>query len=186
QSVPPARGHGMTPQPLTSRRQLLVTAGLGWLGLTPTALQTLRAATPPSPQVEKRKRNSCVFLFLFGGPSHIDLWDMKPDAPDTVRGEFTPTATAVPGIRICEHLPRFGRVMDKVCFLRSMTHRMNVHGPACSEVFSGRDYFGPPTTDQASREDWPSLSAMTMRYGQPHGGLPPSVVLPWYLQFPGQ
>jgi hypothetical protein len=76
--------------------------------------------------------------------------------------------------------------MDKVCLLRSMTHRMNVHGPACSEIFSGRAYFGPPTTDQASREDWPSLSSLVQRYGRPQVGLPHSVVLPWYLQFPGQ
>jgi hypothetical protein len=76
--------------------------------------------------------------------------------------------------------------LDKVCLLRSMTHRMNVHGPACSEIFSGREYFGPPITDQATPQDWPSLSAMTMRFGSPLNGLPPSVVLPWYLQFPGQ
>src|SRR5262249_34398630 len=69
---------------------------------------------------------------------------------------------------------------------RSMTHRMNVHGPACSEVFSGREYFQAPTTDQASREDWPSLSSLVSRYGRRRGGLPASVVLPGYLQFPGQ
>ena len=170
-----------------SRREFLVSTGLGWLGLTPAALHRLRAAAPAtSPGVERRRRNSCVFLFLFGGPSHIDLWDMKPDAPAEVRGEFRPVATAVPGVHVCEHLPRFARVLDRVCLLRSMTHRMNVHGPACSEVFSGRPYFGPPTTDQATREDWPSLGAMVTRYGQPHDGLPPAAVLPWYLQFPGQ
>jgi hypothetical protein len=136
--------------------------------------------------MEKRRRNACVFLFLFGGPSHIDLWDMKPQAPAEVRGEFRPIATNVPGIPVCEHLPRFARVMDRLCLLRSMTHRMNVHGPACSEVFSGRPYFQAPTTDQASREDWPSLSALVMRYGRGHDGFPPSVVLPWLLQFPGQ
>src|SRR5436190_586393 len=84
-----------------------------------------------------------------------------------------------------QHLPRLARVTDKLCLLRSMTHRMNVHGPACSEVFSGRPYFMAPTTDQANREDWPSLSSLVMRYGKGTGGLPPSVVLPWYLQFPG-
>jgi hypothetical protein len=177
----------MTIPAVASRRQFLVSTGLGWLGLTPAALGRLRAATPAtSPGAEKRRRNSCVFLFLFGGPSHIDLWDMKPDSPAEVRGEFRPAATAVPGVHVCEHLPRFARVLDRVCLLRSMTHRMNVHGPACSEVFSGRPYFGPPTTDQATREDWPSLGAMVARYGRPHGGLPPAAVLPWYLQFPGQ
>jgi hypothetical protein len=123
---------------------------------------------------------------LFGGPSHIDLWDMKPAAPVEIRGEFRPAATNVPGISLCEHLPLLARKMDKLCLLRSMTHRMNVHGPACSEIFSGREYFGPPTTDQASPQDWPSLSSLIMRYGKPHRGWPPAVVLPWYLQFPGQ
>jgi hypothetical protein len=169
-----------------SRRELLRAGGLSLLGLTAADLARLRAAPAPSPTTEQRRRNSCVFLFLFGGPSHIDLWDMKPSAPEQVRGEFTPTATTVPGIRICEHLPRLGQIMDKVCLLRSMTHRMNVHGPACSEVFSGRPYFMAPTTDQANREDWPSLSSLVARYGRGKRGLPPSVVLPWYLQFPGQ
>ena len=165
-----------------SRRELLTAGGLTALGLTSGELARLRAAAP----AEKRRANACVFLFLFGGPSQIDLWDMKPDAPDNVRGEFTPTKTAVPGIHLCEHLPGLGKVLDKVCLLRSMTHRMNVHGPACSEVFSGRPYFMAPITDQASREDWPSLSSMVARYGRAGGAMPPSVVLPWYLQFPGQ
>jgi hypothetical protein len=169
-----------------TRREWLRVGGLSLLGLDVAGLARLRASPVASPVADRRRHNACVFLFLFGGPSHIDLWDMKPDAPAEVRGEFRPVATRVPGIRVCEHLPHLARVMDLVCLLRSMTHRMNVHGPACSEIFSGREYFGPPTTDQASREDWPALSALAMRYGRPQGGLPPSAVLPWYLQFPGQ
>jgi len=167
-----------------TRREVLRAGGLSLLGLTASQLQVLRA-TVTEPSV-KHRHNSCVFLFLFGGPSQIDLWDMKPAAPVEIRGEFQPVSTRVPGIQICEHLPRLASQMDKVCLLRSMTHSMNVHGPACSEVFSGREYFGAPTTDQASPQDWPSLSAMTMRYGTARGSLPPSVVLPWYLQFTGQ
>src|SRR5262245_36425398 len=165
------------------RRTFLLAGGLGTFG---PALCRLPAVSAASPSAARRRRNSCVFLFLFGGPSHIDLWDMKPSAPAEVRGEFKPVATRVPGIHVCEHLPRLARVMDRVCLLRSMTHRMNVHGPACSEVLSGRPYFGPPTTDQASREDWPSLSSLVMRYDRSREGVPPSAVLPWYLQFPGQ
>jgi hypothetical protein len=150
--------------------------------LSAAGLARLRAGAPAG----KYRDNACVFLFLFGGPSHIDLWDMKPDAPDLVRGDFRPVTTRVPGVHVCEHLPGLAAVMDKVCLVRSMAHRMNVHGPACSEVFSGRPYHAPPTTDQATREDWPSLSSLVMRYGQPRGGLPPAAVLPWYLQFPGQ
>jgi hypothetical protein len=169
-----------------TRRELLRVGGISALGLSLSDLVRLRAFPAATPAAERRRRNSCVFFFLFGGPSHIDLWDMKPEAPPEIRGDFRPVATNVPGIQVCEHLPGLARVMDRVCLLRSMTHRMNVHGPACSEIFSGREYFGPPTTDQARREDWPALSALVMRYGSPPSGLPASLVLPWYLQFPGQ
>lgn len=165
-----------------SRRELLRAGGLSLLGLTSSQLESLRAQAGES----AKRHHSCVFFFLFGGPSQIDLWDMKPNAPVEVRGDFKPVSTNVPGIHVCEHLPGLAKQMDKICLLRSMTHNMNVHGPACSEVFSGREYFGAPTTDQATDQDWPSLSSMTMRYGKQHSSLPPSVVLPWYLQFPGQ
>src|SRR5262245_9981335 len=168
------------------RRDWLNVAGISVLGLTAPDLFHLRARTSAAAPAARHKGNSFVFLFLFGGPSHIDLWDMKPQAPAEIRGEFNPVATNVAGIEICEHLPRLTQTMDKLCLLRSMTHRMNVHGPACSEIFTGREYFGPPVTDQARPEDWPSLSAMTMRHGRSPIGLPASVVLPWYLQFPGQ
>jgi hypothetical protein len=163
------------------RRELLRIGGLSLLGLGSAQLDPLRAESAGQPRTK-----SCIFLFLFGGPSQVDLWDMKPHAPPEIRGEFNPVATNVPGIQICEHLPKLAQQMDKLCLVRSMTHRMNVHGPACSEVFTGREYFGPPTTDQATREDWPSLSSLVMRYGSGNSGLASSVVLPWYLQFTGQ
>ncbi len=169
-----------------TRRELLRIGGLSLLGINQTDISRLQAHSGPSPLGNRRQNNSCVFLFLFGGPSHIDLWDMKPNAPMEIRGEFKPQRTRVPGIHICDRLPHLGHLMDQICLIRSMTHRMNVHGPACSEVFTGREYFQAPTTDEASREDWPSLGSMVMRYGQSRGGMPPSVVLPWYLQFPGQ
>lgn len=170
------------PRPYT-RRRVLEIGSLSLLGLSTAQLASLQAA---SDGLTRKRANSCVFLFLFGGPSQIDLWDMKPAAPVEIRGDFQPAATNVPGIQICEHLPRLAQQMDKLCLLRSMCHQMNVHGPACSEIFSGRPYFGAPITDQALPDDWPSLSSMTMRYGQSQTGLPPSAVLPWYLQFPGQ
>jgi hypothetical protein len=168
-----------------TRRELLRIGGLSALGLTNADLARLRAAAAPG-AATKHRENSCVFIFLFGGPSHIDLWDMKPDAPAEIRGEFRPIATAIPGIQLCEHLPLLSRRMDLLCLLRSMTHHMPVHGPACSEMYSGRPYFGPPVTDQATPEDWPSIAAMVQRYGQRHGGWPPSIVIPWFTQFAGQ
>src|SRR5262245_50988635 len=136
--------HAASPPERPTRRELLRVGSLGLLGLTVpelAGLQTLSAGAFPV----ERRASSCVFIFLFGGPSHIDLWDMKPEAPLEIRGEFTPTATNVPGIAICEHLPRLAQTMDKLCLLRSMTHRMNVHGPACSEISSVRVAFGPPS-----------------------------------------
>jgi hypothetical protein len=111
---------------------------------------------------------------------------MKPDAPEQIRGEFRPIATSVPGIEICEHLPMLARQAGRFCLVRSMTHHMPVHGPAASEMYSGRPYPGPPITDQAKPDDWPAVSSMVARYGRKDAGWPPSVVLPWYTQFAGQ
>ncbi|HXT57468.1 MAG TPA: DUF1501 domain-containing protein [Pirellulales bacterium] len=169
-----------------TRRELLRVGALSLLGLSSARLSRLRAAAADDPSGAARRRHSCVFVFLFGGPSHIDLWDMKPQAPAEVRGEFKPAATKAPGLELCEHLPLLAGQADKLCLLRSMTHHMPVHGPACSEMYTGREYFGPPTTDQALPEDWPSISSLAARFAPPNDGLPPSIVLPWYSQFDGQ
>ena len=98
-------------------------------------------------------------------------------------GEFKPIKTNVPGIEICEHLPLMAQQMDKFCLLRSMHHGDPVHGTACSQMITGRPHQRPGTTDTLAPDDWPSLSSLVMRFGKPHGGLPPSIVLPWYLMF---
>jgi hypothetical protein len=157
-----------------TRREWLQVGGLSLLGLTSAELAQLLAME--SAKGTKRPRaKSCVFIFLFGGPSHIDLWDMKPAAPTGIRGDFQPISTSVAGIQ-----------MNQFCLLRSMTHHMPVHGPACSEMYTGREYFGPPTTDQALPQDWPSMASLVARFGKSAGRLPPSIVLPWYTQFVGQ
>ncbi len=116
----------------------------------------------------------------------MDLWDLKPSAPREIRGDFEPIETSVPGLQICEHLPLLAQSAEHFCLLRSMTHRMPVHGPACSEIYSGRPYFGAPVTDQAREEDWPSIASLVHRFGRSTGPLPHSIVLPWYSQFVGQ
>src|SRR5437868_11496942 len=98
-----------------TRRDLLQAGGLGALGLLLPDVLKHRAAAAPSGGFGRAK--SCLLIYLFGGPSHIDLWDMKPDAPAEVRGEFRPIATNVPGVRVCEHLPRLARQADKFCLL---------------------------------------------------------------------
>lgn len=167
------------------RRDALRSAGLLGLGIHDPWLRALRARAQQT-SVESPPVRSCVFIFLFGGQSHLDLWDLKPHAPLEVRGEFQPISTTVPGIQIGEHLPLLAGQMDKLCLIRSMTHRMPVHGPACSEIYSGRPYFGAPVTDQAREEDWPSIASLVHRFGSTNGLLPHSIVLPWYTQFVGQ
>ena len=83
---------------------------VGGLGLMGVSLPRLLAAAAQSPDGGLLpKADACVILFLDGGPSHLDMWDMKPDAPDGIRGEFRPIATSLPGYQMSEHLPRLAR-----------------------------------------------------------------------------
>src|SRR5690606_2999890 len=102
-----------------SRRRFVEVGLLSWLGLDALALAALRrqSAADETAWGERQRRNACVFVFLFGGPSHIDLWDMKPGAPREIRGEFAPVSTCVPGVQICEHLPALAAQMDKLCLV---------------------------------------------------------------------
>lgn len=175
--------------PRVSRREWLRIGGLSWLGLNEFLLRSLRreaAAFSDEGRKTPVKAKRCVFIFLFGGPSHIDLWDMKPLAPENVRGIFQPIATSTAGIQLSELLPNLAQQADKLCLLRSMTHGDPVHGTACSQIITGRPHRRPGTTDTLAPDDWPSLSATMMRYGKAVGGMPSSVVLPWYLMFPSQ
>lgn len=188
---------GLTPaekrRSTSVRRRDVLGSALAGLALQESWLRQLRAESVTQKEhTAEPEARSCVFIFLFGGPSHVDLWDLKPDAPVEIRGDFQSIATSSGGIRVCEHLPLLAQQMDKLCLLRSMTHRMPVHGPACSEIYSGRPYFGAPVTDQAREEDWPSMASLVHRFGRPEkqrhndGRLPHSIVLPWYTQFVGQ
>lgn len=86
---------------------------------------------------------SCIFLFYYGGPSHIDTYDMKPNAGSEIRGDFRPISTVVPGVQICEHLPRMSRVMDKVAIVRSVHHNSTLHDSASIHALTGRPLEGP-------------------------------------------
>src|SRR5262249_2303691 len=79
-----------------------------------------------------------ILLFYYGGPSHLDTWDMKPDAPREIRGEFRPRSTTVPGLHICEHLPHCARVINKLAIVRSLHHPMRNHNSAAVEGLCGR------------------------------------------------
>src|SRR5262245_23761927 len=100
------------------RREVLRAGALGLFGLSLSDL--LRAQTVASARTKRAK--ACILLFMWGGPAQQDTWDMKPDAPADYRGEFKPIATRVPGLRICEHLPRLAGHTDKLTVIRSLTH----------------------------------------------------------------
>ena len=118
---------------VVSRRDLLRIGALSGLGLNLPML--LRAE---SVQRRPARIKSCILLFFYGGPSHIDTWDPKPHAPLEVRGEFRPISTAAHGMQICEHLPRMANVADKFAIIRSMHHSMLQHNSAAPTMLSGR------------------------------------------------
>ncbi len=118
-----------------TRRQLLRVGGLGSLGLNLPALLRAEALGPSSKDRKNapaalRPIRSCILVFYYGGPSHIDTYDMKPNAPAEIRGQFGSIATSVPGIRVCEHLPQTARVLDRLAIVRSMHHPMTNHNAA--------------------------------------------------------
>src|SRR5262249_18514677 len=98
-----------------TRRRLLQVGGLGLLGsLLPGALEGNEGRR------RRARAKSVIFLHQFGGPSHHDTFDMKPDAPEQVRGQYRPVRSSAPGVVVCEKLPRTARVMDKVTLVRSV------------------------------------------------------------------
>src|SRR5262245_51018807 len=158
------------------RRRFLQIGSLGLLGLTlPQLLQLDSSARAVGKQGRPK---SCIFLFLFGGPSQIDIWDMKPDAPEDYRGEFKPAATAVPGTFICEHLPRMAKLAQHYSIIRTLTHRLSNHQPAGSFLLTGVD---PRSNIEAAPkpDDPPALGSLAARLAPtPHSSVPPFVMMP--------
>src|SRR5207247_2709710 len=111
----------------TTRRELLCAGGLSVLGglSLPQWLQA-RAAAPPKKDATAK---AVILVNLLGGPSHIDMFDMKPDAPAEIRGEFRPIATSVPGLQICELLPQTARRLHLSTLIRTHSHFYNHHSP---------------------------------------------------------
>src|SRR5215467_8118378 len=155
-----------------TRRALLQIGGLGTLGLSLPAL--LQGEEKNAKQTVAQ---SCVLFLLHGGPSQLDVWDMKPDAPKEVRGEFRPIATSVTGIRITEHLPLLSRQARRLTIVRSMTHTAVNHNAATYLVTTGN----PPPREQIAftptENDFPHLGAQ-VALGRPPAAVPTAVSLP--------
>lgn len=118
-----------------TRRHLLQAGALGTFGISLPGLLRAEAAHRPGSSSPIR---SCIVIFYYGGPSCQDTWDVKPNAPREVRGEFESITTSVPGLRISEHLPLCSKVMDRVALVRSMHHPMTNHNAAAVEALCGR------------------------------------------------
>lgn len=172
-----------------SRRQLLEAGSLGVCGLSLSSMlagQAHAAAANPAgkgPGFGKAKR--CILLFMWGGPSHLDTWDLKPSAPVEVRGEFKPIATRVPGIQISEHFPRLAQQADKYAIVRSVTHDDPAHLSSVHALMTGRLAPRPKSdAEPPSRRDWPAIGTFLGKLRPSDSPLPPSVTLPWIVSHP--
>jgi uncharacterized protein (DUF1501 family) len=151
---------------MTRRDFLRVGAlGAGAVGLNLADLTRLGAA-------DRSKQMNCIILFLVGAPSQLDTWDLKPDAPDTVRGPFKPIKTNVPGIEIGEHFPQMAKMADRYALIRSVYHKAApIHETGHQMMQTGYLFRGGA--------EYPHYGAVVSHlHGRRPGGLPPFVVLP--------
>lgn len=174
-----------------TRRELLMAGGLGMLGLPDLQLSSLlaaesdvRRAAGGHPGFGSAK--NVILLYLFGGPSHLETCDMKPDAPAEVRGELKPIASSLPGCDVCEHLPHLAKVMDRVTVVRSLTHPWNFHG--MQYATTGLPIGSIPVEETLIHpQHQPFLGSVVNHARQqvegprPHGSLPDNIILPFLL-----
>ena len=158
-----------------SRRELM---RVGALSLFPgMTMPRLLQAADKAPATRPAKAQSVILLNLFGGPSHLDMFDMKPDAPSEIRGEFKPIATSIPGLKICEHLPKTAKLMHRATLIRTVTHHYNSHHPyaVLSGFAGGKDGGGGPQPT-----DHPSMGSVCQYSALGRKDVPGYVFMPAY------
>jgi hypothetical protein len=175
------------------RRRFLRASAAGVVAATVPFAGRVRAGEGQEPGAGKAK--SVLIVLLSGGPSQLDMWDPKPEGPVEVRGEFKTISTTIPGVAVCEHLPRFAQQTDRWCIVRSMAHREHNHLLATHVALTGRPTpvpRGGTDLDRVeSRSDFPNYAA-ALDYVRPRtDGIPSGVTLPNYLiegplTWPGQ
>jgi Protein of unknown function (DUF1501) len=178
------------------RREFIQAGFSGLLGLALPDLLAARALAGRRPaasdsQAARPRAKSVILVFLTGGLSHIDSLDMKPEAPDGIRGDFRPIATQVPGIFVCEHLPRLAARADLLAIVRSLAHRYTNHLNATHEVLTGHSQPGAFFDKVASRDDYPCYASAVDAIEPRTDGVPSGVTLPTFLMegplvWPGQ
>lgn len=164
-----------------SRRGALQAGAIGILGLGMNHLVGLREALASEGRQPSGKAKSCIFIFLSGGLAQHDSFDMKPEAPDNIRGEFRPRATKTPGLQICEHLPKLAERSHLWALCRSLTHGSNEHSAAHHIMLTGHSElpvgFSPNAPSRSDRASIAAVAGYAMR-AQQQNNLPTAVVLP--------
>jgi hypothetical protein len=139
-----------------TRRDVLQAGGAGLFGLT---LPKLLAAEEMTKRPARAK--SVIFLFLFGGPSQLETFDLKPLAPSNLRGPFRPVASRTPELKICELMPKLANISDKFCVVRTMTHPYNDHSTAGHYIQTGHPWHVPIGGGfNATEKDWPTYGSV--------------------------
>ena len=175
-----------------TRREVLQAGYSGLLGLGLPALLAGRAKAAPVGDVAGvRTPKSVLIIFLTGACSHHDTFDMKPDAPAEIRGEFKQISTSIPGYQICEHLPELAKRAKQYAVLRTFSHQDNNHLMSTHHVLTGEPQPGGFFDKVASRDDWPCYSSALSFLRARNDGLPSGVNLPTFLRegpltWPGQ
>jgi hypothetical protein len=165
--------------------------GLGLPDLLAARAQAGRSPRERCPETSRPSAKSVILVFLTGGLSHIDSLDMKPDAPEGIRGEFRPITTKVPGMFVCEHLPGLAARADLLAVVRSLAHTYTNHLNATHEVLTGHSQPGAFFDKVASRDDYPCYASALDSIKPRKGGVPSGVMLPTFLMegplvWPGQ
>lgn len=156
----------------TSRRSFLKVGALSAVGLSLPDILRMREAAAE----DGKKPANVIFIWLDGGPSHMETFDLKPDAPAEIRGDFKPIETNVSGIRICEHLPRMAKIADHYAIIRSVTHNDSNHGAGNHLMTTGRSTPVPVGCGN-SVSYHPSMGSFTAHERTAPNGLPPYVLL---------
>jgi uncharacterized protein (DUF1501 family) len=162
--------------PTFTRRTALQAGAVGLLGLGMNHLPGLRALAA---QRREPRARAVIYIFLSGGLAQHDSFDLKPDAPDSVRGEFRPIATRTPGLQICEHLPLLAQRSHLWALCRSLTHPSNDHSAGHHIMLTGRSTLPEGFDSNRPRPtDFPSIAAVAGYSTRGANNLPPAVVLP--------
>ena len=162
-----------------SRRTALQVGSIGLLGLGVNHLAGMRQAFSADGKSPSGKAKSCIFIFLSGGLAQHESFDMKPNAPENIRGEFKPIATKTVGLQICEHLPMLAERSPMWALCRSLTHPSNDHSAAHHIMLTGRSQLPAGFNPLASnRTDYPSIAAVAGLATQPNNNLPTAAIIP--------